>query len=135
MKKIKKFFHDDTGLLILQMLPYGIAALVICLCFTLIWGFDAAVFIGFGIGFLFACASLVYLGMCCESSVSLDVKKGKRRMLCCYLIRYFSLFGLCALSMFSGKISVVGILVPQFFPKIILSIMQWRGKIGRKENV
>ena len=129
--------NSDSGIytLMKKMFPYGVVLLVLCWCFTLIWGFDLSTLTGFVVGFVYACISCAYLGYCCENSVKLDVKKAKRKMLGCYFTRFSVLFLLCAFAMLTKKINVVGVLVPQFYPKIVLQIMQWSEKSGRKEKI
>lgn len=47
-------------------------------------------------------------------------------MLGCYMARYGVLFVLCAGAMLTKAVSPVGILLPQFYPRIILYVIQIR---------
>ena len=67
-----------------------------------------------------------YLGVTCEKAVELEGKKAKRTMLGCYMTRYGVLFVLCAVAMLTKAVSAVGILLPQFYPRIILYVIQIR---------
>ena len=65
-------------------------------------------------------------GVTCEKAVELECKKAKRTMLGCYMTRYGVLFVLCAGAMLTKAVSAVGILLPQFYPRIILYVIQIR---------
>ena len=69
---------------------------------------------------------MYYLGVTCEKAVELEGKKAKRTMLGCYMTRYGVLFVLCAGAMLTKAVSAVGILLPQFYPRIILYVIQIR---------
>ncbi len=94
-------------------------------CVTLIWGFRLGNLLGFMIGYGYMCLCMSYLGRTCEKAVELDEKKAKKSMLVCYILRYAGLFALCAAAMLTGAVSGVCVLVPQFFPRIALSLMQF----------
>ena len=97
---------------------------VICWCVTLFWGFEVRTLLGFIVGYFYMCACYMYLGKTCEYAVTLDEKKAKNSMLRCYIIRYAGLFVLCSVSMLTGMVNFVGVLLPQFFPRIVLSVLQ-----------
>lgn len=97
-----------------------------CWAFTLLWGFDITQLTGFLLGWGYMCLCMFYLGVTCEKAVELDGKKAKRSMLGCYMARYGVLFVLCAVAMLTKAVSAVGILLPQFYPRIILYVMQIR---------
>lgn len=111
--------------LVRSMLTAMAVMTVLCWAFTLIWGFSLKTLIGFALGYGYVTACYFYLASCCEKAVELDVAKGKRLMLRCYIVRYAGLFALSAFSMLTGCINVVGILVPQFFPRIILMFREF----------
>lgn len=97
------------------------AASLICFLFTLIWGFEWRNLIGFAVGGANACAGMWYLAVTCEKAVECDQKRAKRMMLTCYGVRLAVLTALCAAGFFTGMISVVGVIVPQLFPRILLT--------------
>ena len=74
----------------------------------------------------YMCLCMYYLGVTCEKAVELEDKKAKRTMLGCYMTRYGVLFVLCAGAMLTKAVSPVGILLPQFYPRIILYVIQIR---------
>ena len=131
MNNTAKTENSDIRVLLKKMLPWGAVLNVVCWCITLIWGFSFSSLLGFIVGFVYVCFCYVYLGNTCEKAVKLDVSKAKRLMLKCYIFRYLGLFALCALSMLTGYLNVVGILLPQFYPRIILTVMQF---VQRKEK-
>ena len=112
---------------------------VVCWAFTLLWGFDITQLAGFALGWGYMCLCMYYLGVTCEKAVELvgmaecvnilmelEGKKAKRTMLGCYMTRYGVLFVLCAGAMLTKAVSPVGILLPQFYPRIILYVIQIR---------
>lgn len=97
------------------------AASAVCFLFTLILGFEWRNLIGFAVGGANACAGMYYLAVTCEKAVEADHKRAKRMMLSCYGVRLAVLTALCAVGFFTGMISVVGVIVPQLFPRILLT--------------
>ena len=97
----------------------------VCWAITLLWGFDLPTLFGFAVGYVYVVVCYFYLARCCEKAVELDVQKGKRVMLTCYLVRFAGLFALSAAAMLTGSLNVIGILVPQFFPRIILTTREF----------
>lgn len=107
-----------------RIVRYGAVLSAVCWAFTLIWGFELRTLLGFVIGYGFMCAAMLYLSRTCERAVELDAAKAKRLMTQCYVLRYFALFAVCAAAMLTGLVNVVGVLVPQFYPRIILTLIQ-----------
>lgn len=120
--------ENEISRIVKKLLPKMAVLTIICFCFTLIWGFKLENLTGFLVGYVYVCWCYYYLGKTCERAVELDVVKAKRLMMRCYLIRYGGLFVLCALAMVTGTLNFTGILLPQFYPRIILTIMQFCGK-------
>lgn len=96
----------------------------VCWAVTLIWGFDIPTLAGFAVGYGYVAACYFYLARCCERAVELDAAKGKRVMLVCYGVRYAGLFALSAFAMLTHYLNVIGILMPQFFPRIVLTVKE-----------
>ena len=105
------------------LLPMAVMS-VVCWVVTLIWGFDIPTLAGFCIGYGYVAACYFYLARCCERAVELDEVKGKRVMLVCYGVRYAGLFALSAFAMLTHYLNVIGILMPQFFPRIVLTVKE-----------
>lgn len=111
---------------------YGWGAVLTVLCFavTLIWGFKAAQLLGFGLGYGFMCAQFEYFGRCCESAVRLDRKSAVRKMRVCYAARMSALAILSCIAAYTGFANFTGILIPQLFPKMILTADHFVGRKG-----
>ena len=97
------------------------AASVLCFLFTLFWGFEWRNLFGFAVGGANACAGMIFLAKTVGRAVDCDQKRAKRMMLSCYGIRLAVLTALCAAGFLTGALSVVGIVVPQLFPRILLT--------------
>lgn len=108
-----------------KIYPAGVVMTLVCWLFTLIWGFELKTLLGFLVGCGYMCLCYEYLARVCERAVRLDKKRGGRAVTACYMIRFAGLFALCAAGMLTGYLNFAGILLPQFFPKIILTVMQF----------
>ena len=118
--------NSELGGLLKSICLWGGVMSAVCWAFTLLWGFELPQLAGFVLGWGYMCLCMGYLGRTCERAVELDGKKAKRTMLGCYMIRYGLLFVLCAAAMLTRAVSAVGILLPQFYPRMILCVMQMR---------
>ena len=107
-----------------MLFPMAVMTLV-CWAVTLIWGFDVPTLAGFALGYVYVIVCYEYLASSCEKAVELDVAKGKRVMLICFFVRFAGLFALSAAAMLTGFVNVIGILVPQFFPRIVLTAKEF----------
>lgn len=132
MKKTAGTDKTEIRKLLESMVLPGAGLTFFCWCVTLIWGFDIRGLISFIVGFVYVCICYLYLGNTCERAVKCSVKKAKQMMMICYAIRYAGLFMLCAFGMLSGWLDIVGVLLPQFYPRIILTVKQFR---RRKEEI
>lgn len=122
IKSIKKLPMESELMFILK----GSAlACVIAFLLSCFWGFDLSLLLGLVIGYLYLTFSYVYLAFCIYNCAdTADVKKAKRQMFGCYMLRYIGLFLLCWFAFELKIINVVGILLPQLFPKITIWIHQ-----------
>ncbi|MBR1384521.1 MAG: hypothetical protein IJ555_12045 [Ruminococcus sp.] len=98
-----------------------VCAGAVCFLFTLFWGFELRNLLGFAVGTANACGGMIYLSKTVERAVELDTKRAKRLMLTCYGTRLAILTLLCAFALSTGILSAVGIIVPQLYPRILLS--------------
>ena len=117
---------SELGALLKKICLWGGVMAAACWAFTLLWGFDITQLTGFLLGWGYMCLCMFYLGVTCEKAGERDGNKAKRSMLGCYVARYGVLFVLCAVAMLTKAVSAVGILLPQFYPRIILYVMQIR---------
>ena len=121
----KALEQSGIGELTLSLIPKMGIMSAVCLCISLALTRDVRDIPGFAVGFVYACVCLIYLARTCGEAASCkDIKKAKAMMVRCYLLRFFGLFMLGAVSLWFGFMSFVGILLPQLFPKILLSFEQ-----------
>lgn len=114
--------------LLRKMVPPMFALNVAAFLITLFRGFDVKDLIGFTVGFVYMVACYYYLAKTIEKAVETNVKKAKRMMMSCYAARFSGLFILCFIA-FQFKIySVVGVIIPQLYPRIVLSFDALSGK-------
>lgn len=108
---------------------YPVSAVMTAVCFavTLIWGFSAENLIGFALGWGYMCLCYEYLARVCERAVASEKSRAVRMMRVCYAVRFAGLFILCAAAALTGLANFTGILLPQFFPKIILMFSEMSG--------
>lgn len=118
-----------TRPLLNRIYRWGGAMTALCFGITLIWGFELTQLLGFGLGYAFLCGQFEYFGRCCENAVRLDRKAAIGKMRACYAVRISALILLSCAAAYTGFANFTGILIPQLFPKIILTA---DGLIGRK---
>ena len=119
-----------TRPLLVMIYKWGAVLTALCFAVTLIWGFKVSQLLGFGLGYGFMCAQFEYFGRCCESAVKLDRKAAVRKMRVCYALRMTALVILTCTAAYTGYANFTGILIPQLFPKIILTAEHFLGRKG-----
>lgn len=100
----------------------------------IIWGFDISMLIGLFAGWVYVSVGYCYLAdtVCKAAQMQASqLKKAKRAVRSCYLMRFLGLFMLCWLGFETELIDPVGILLPQFFPRPILVFSHFK-KDGKK---
>lgn len=119
---------DGIKPLLKLLFPKMIVANVPVWLITLIWGFDLTMIIGLAVGTLYAIISYIYLANTINKSVVNSVGRAKWMMMRCYLVRMFLLCFLGYVALKYDFMNFVGLLLPQFYPKIILTIMNFTEK-------
>lgn len=119
-----------TRPLLLMIYKWGAVLTVIGFAVTLFRGFKVSQLLGFLLGYGFMCAQFEYFGRSCESAVKLDKKTAVRKMRVCYAVRMSSLVILSCTAAYTGIANFTGILIPQLFPKMILTADQFFGRKG-----
>lgn len=119
-----------TRPLLKMIYRWGAVLTVLCFGVTLIWGFRLSQLLGFGLGYGFMCGQFEYFGRCCESAVRLDRKLAVRKMRVCYTIRMSALVILSCAAAYTGFANFTGILIPQLFPRMILTADHFIGRKG-----
>lgn len=126
----RKKLDDESEIAVLfrKLVPVMMIVNIAFFLLTLIWGFDIKNLIGFTIGFVYMVWCYYYLGRTIDAAVEMTVKKAKRAMAICYAVRFAGLFILCFVAFQFKLYSAVGIIIPQFYPKIVLSADALIGK-------
>ena len=93
---------------------------------SLFWGFDLKTLFGFVIGFIYVTVCYVYVAHTVERAVDMTEKRAKRTMIVCYAVRYAGLFLLSFLAMEFKIFNVIGIVIPQFYPRMAFGLMALR---------
>ena len=119
-----------TRPLLLMIYKWGAVLTVIGFAVTLFRGFKVSQLLGFLLGYGFMCAQFEYFGRSCERAVKLDKKSAVRKMRVCYAVRMSSLVILSCTAAYTGIANFTGILIPQLFPKMILTADQFFGRKG-----
>ena len=119
-----------TRPLLLMIYKWGAVLTVIGFAVTLFQGFKVSQLLGFLLGYGFMCAQFEYFGRSCESAVKLDKKSAVRKMRVCYAVRISALVILSCTAAYTGIANFTGILIPQLFPKMILTADQFFGRKG-----
>ena len=120
-----------TRPLLTMIYKWGAVLTVLCFAVTLIWGFKVSQVLGFLTGYGFMCAQFEYFGRSCEDAVKLDKKGAVRKMRVCYAVRMSALIILSCAAAYTGIANFTGILIPQLFPRIILTADHF---IGRRKG-
>lgn len=105
-----------------EMVPGLLVLTVIAFLISLFWGFRLSVLIGFLVGFVYVVLSYFYMAETIFRAVRQSKKKAQRMMFFCYLSRYIMLILLCLIAVKTKLFSVFGVLIPQLFPRIVLTL-------------
>ncbi len=103
----------------------------------IICGFEADMLLGLLIGWIFLIVCELFLAQeicrCAELKKS-QIRKGKLIIRNCYFVRFFGLFLLCWLGFESNVFNPVGVLIPQFTPRIVILFIHFFKKGSDKLN-
>lgn len=126
---LKQLFSSDTenGLLMGQLLKKLIAVMavlnLIFYALTLLLGFNIKTLFSFLIGFLYVVVCYIYVAVTVKRAIEMNKKQAKRAMMICFGIRYAGLFLLCFLAMQFRLFNIIGIVIPQFLPRMAFTVM------------
>ncbi len=117
----------------LTVLYIGMAILnLFVFLISLFWSFQMKLILGLLIGYLYMCWNLWYLNYSIKNSVSKSVSKAKNSFFSSYIIRYAILGVIVVFAIQTGYVSYIGICIPLFYPKIVLTgylfILDKKGK-------
>ena len=129
MKNLKKYLssirNSPMYSELVFILKWSAFASLIAFFISILWGFDITMLFGLMVGYAYLVFSYTYLaGSICAAVGTSDKSKAKKQMFGSYMLRYIGLFLLCWLAFELKIINVVGILLPQLFPKITIWIHQ-----------
>lgn len=100
---------------VLLVITYVITALI---SFSL----DLKMIAGLLVGFAFMIASNLFMADCMYYGVMVNRLHAKKIIVGSYMIRYILLFLICVLGYKFIKINPFGVLIPQFYPRIAMTI-------------
>lgn len=128
--KTKGVLKDDNSIssvksLLVKMIKVMAVINLLFYLASLIFGFSLKTLLGFLIGFLYVCLCYVYVARTVENAVEMTKDKAKRSVIACYVIRYVGLFVLCFIGLEFKIFNVVGIIIPQFYPKMALGVISF----------
>lgn len=122
-RKLNMLRESAVGDELFAVIRLGGVMSVATFAVSLIWGFDITMCFGLLIGWVYLSLCYIYLAdTICSIARMNDIKAAKTKMHVCYAVRFIGLFLLCWLGFETGIMNVVGLLIPQFFPKIIMYI-------------
>ena len=110
----------------MQIAIYGAVFTVLSFLLSLIYEFDITMLSGLVAGYAYVMICNVYLALTIEKAVTKTQGKAKKLMLSCYSIRFAGLILLCWLGAYSGVFNIFGLIIPQFFPRIALTISYYK---------
>lgn len=122
---------DGIKPLLKLMIPRMIALNLPVFAVTLVWGFDPSMLVGLAVGTVYSIACCVYLWKTINKAVEKGENKARALMMSCYLVRFLGLGVLGYFALSYDFMSFTGLLLPQFYPRIILSVMTFLEKKGK----
>lgn len=114
---------DTITPLIKKLVPRMLLMNVPVWLLTLIWGFDLSMIFGLLSGTAYCILAYIYLGKTINHAVTLTKGKAKSLMISCYVTRFLVLGVLGYFALTYKYINFVGLLLPQFYPRIIFTLM------------
>ncbi len=117
---------DGPTKAILKKMLLVMALINVAFCLlSLITGVHLNLILGLWVGYFYVCLSYIYLSEVVERAVDKTEQKAKRSLISCYAIRYAGLFMLCFLAGELKILSMLGVVIPQLYPKIALGIISF----------
>lgn len=95
---------------------------------TLLWGFDITMIVGLAVGTVYSIFCCRYLAKTINSAILKSEGKAKAMMMSCYMVRFLGLGVLGYVALSFDFMNFVGLLLPQFYPRIILSAITFFDK-------
>ena len=117
-----------------EMIPGLLVLTFISFLVSLFWGFKLPVLIGFLVGLVYVVLSYYYLSETIYHAVNRSKKTAQRMMFICYLSRYLILVLLCLFSVKVKFINVFAVLIPQLFPRLVLTLNNFKERKAIKND-
>lgn len=129
-KTLFKSFDKDSPIreVLVRMILIMAGINIVFYLISLARGFEFRMLLGFLIGYFYVCACYIYVANTVENAVDMPEKKAKRSVISCYVIRYIGLFLLCFFGTEFKLFNMLGVVIPQFYPRIALSIISFIDK-------
>lgn len=102
-------------MLVLLVLTYIITALIS-------FSFDVKMIIGLLVGFIFMIFSNLFMADSIYCALTVKKARAKGIVMTSYIIRYVLLLGICVLGYKIRILNPFGVLIPQFYPRIAMTI-------------
>lgn len=122
--------NTDNGIkpLLKKLFPRMILMNIPVWLVTLIWGFDITMIVGLAVGTVYAIIGNMYLAETIDRAVGTSTSKAKAMMLGCYTARMLGLGILGYMALSFDFMNFAGVLLPQFYARIVLTVMQFSEK-------
>lgn len=117
-----------------EMIPGLLVLTFISFLVSLFWGFKLPVLIGFLVGLIYVVLSYYYLSETIYRAVKRSKKTAQRMMFICYLLRYLILVLLCLIAVKVKFINVFAVLIPQLFPRLVLTLNNFKERKAIKND-
>lgn len=117
-----------------EMIPGLLVLTFISFLVSLFWGFKLPVLIGFLVGLVYVVLSYYYLSETIYRAVKRSKKTAQRMMFICYLSRYLILVLLCLIAVKVKFINVFAVLIPQLFPRLVLTLNNFKERKAIKND-
>lgn len=123
---------DSIRPLLKKMLPAMAVLNVAVYLVTLLWGFDYTMIVGLAVGYGCCCLRMYRLAANIRTAVRLPVGKAKVLMFRQYLLHFLLLGILGYVALKFDFMNFAGLMLPQFYPRIVLGGMIFLEKRGAR---
>ncbi len=117
-----------------EMISWLLILTFISFLVSLLWGFKMSVLIGFLVGLVYVILSYCYLSETIYRAINRSKKTAQKMMFFCYLSRYLILILLCLVAVKVKFINVFAVLVPQLFPRLVLTLNNFKERKAIKND-
>lgn len=101
---------------------------IIVFAISLFTGFRISFLLGLIIGYLYICWNLYFLGYTISKSIYKSKQNAKRYIRGSYIFRYALLVVVFGIAYNVDFISILGVVIPLFYPKIVIGFNLFKGR-------